>query len=261
MIGIFAKIRTKEKMNKEYFLSRRSCRLYSTEQIDNKEINDIIQQASKAPTCGNMQLYSVIITRDEENRKLLAAQHFNQPAALTAPVILTICADFNRFTKWCQINDADAGYDNFHSFITAMTDAVIFAQQIVTIAELKGFGTCYLGTVTYNAKEISSLLKLPELVVPVASLALGVPEKEGESTERLPIKALIHDETYRVDSEEVIKEFFRIHDDNKENIKFIEENGKGNLAQVFAEVRYPRALNEEVSKSFHELLQNKGFIK
>ena len=248
-------------MNTNYFLSRRSCRNFSGIQISENQIESILIKASKAPTCGNMQLYSVVMTKDPELKKKLAEQHYNQPAATTAPVLLTICADFNRFTHWCKINDAKAGYDNFHSFITAMTDAIIFAQQIVTIAEQEGYGTCYLGTVTYNAGEISELLELPELVVPVACIAIGVPEYEGEKTCRLPVKAILHKETYKMPTDEDIKNLYQIHDANPDNKKFIEENGKKNLAQVFAEVRYPKDMNEAVSKSFMEVLRKKGFVK
>lgn len=244
-----------------YFVNRRSCRNFKSEKIDIKKLTEIIRQASKAPTCGNMQLYSVIATMDEENLKRLSAFHYNQPAASTAPCILTICADFNRFTQWCESNDADAGFDNFHSFIVAMTDAVILAQQIVTIAEKEGYGTCYLGTVTYNAEEISKLLKLPELVVPVASLSIGVPECIGEATDRIVTDGFLHIENYSVADEKKLEEIFRIHTENPENEKFIMENNKENLAQVFSEVRYPRALNEEVSVSFMQLLKKKGFIK
>lgn len=246
-------------MSENYFLSRRSCRNYKSEKIEKKIIEDIILQAVKAPTCGNMQLYSIIVTQDEERLKKLSALHYNQPAASTAPVILTICADFNMFTRWCEIKDADAGYNNFHSFITAMTDAVIVAQQIVTIAEQKGFGTCYLGTVTYNAKEISDLLELPEMVVPVASISIGKPASEGEKTDRLPLKGILHYESYGEKTDEEIINIYKIHDENPENEKFIKENRKENLAQVFAEVRYPRQMNEKVSENFSKLLQEKGF--
>lgn len=248
-------------MNQDYFLTRRSCRDFKPEKISPKELESIVERASKAPTCGNMQLYTVIATQDKENLKKLSEFHYNQPAAITAPCILTICADFNRFTHWCKINKADAGYDNFHSFITAMTDAVIFAQQIVTVAEQDGFGSCYLGTVTYNAKQISDLLKCPDLVVPVASVALGKESKPGESTNRLPLKGILHDESYKNFSHKEIEELYKIHDDDPENIKFIKENKKDNLAQVFAEIRYPREVNENISKSFYSLLKDKGFLK
>ena len=75
----------------------------------------------------------------------------------------------------------------------ALTDAVIYTQQIVTIAETEGLGTCYLGTVNYNAKQISELLELPDLVVPVASISLGYPANtDEEQPERLPLEAVRH---------------------------------------------------------------------
>ena len=247
-------------MRENYFTNRKSCRLFKREDIDLQIIKDIIEKASKAPTCGNMQLYSILVTHEEERLKKLAEFHYNQPAS-QAPVILTICADFNRFTRWCDINKAKAGYDNFHSFISAMTDAVIFAQQIATIAEMEGYGTCYLGTVTYNAKEISEFLDLPELVVPVVSLAIGVPAEEGEDTKRLPLEGILHIETYRKDSDEKIQEIFKVHDQDPENEKYLKENKKDNLSQVFAEVRYPKDVNEYISKTFMSLLKEKGFVK
>lgn len=248
-------------MNENYFLKRRSIRHYKSEKISESDIDEILAMAAKAPTCGNMQLYSVIVTQEEDNLKKLSTLHYNQPAASTAPVILTICADFNRFTKWCEENDAEAGFDNFHSFITAMTDAVIYAQQIVTVAEMKGLGSCYLGTVTYNAKEFSELLKLPDLVVPVASVSIGVADEEGEETKRLPSEGYVFYEKYRDRDGEEVQEIFKVHSDNPENEKFIKESGKENLAQVFSEVRYPKEMNEKLSQNFIELLKEKGFLK
>lgn len=247
-------------MNDIYFSNRKTIRKFKSEGIDLMDVNNILKKASKAPTCGNMQLYSIIVTRDEENKKKLAEYHYNQPAS-QAPLILTVCADFNRFTRWCNINNAEPGYDNFHSFITAFTDAVIIAQQIVTIAEMEGYGTCYLGTVTYNAKEISQFLKLPELVVPVASLAIGFPDEDGETTDRIPLEGIMHLETYNNYTDNDIRNIFRIHDENPDNYKFVKENGKDNLAQVFSEIRYPKETNEKISVTFLDLLKEKGFIK
>lgn len=246
-------------MNENYFLSRRSCRKFKPVKIKDEIIKEIILKATKAPTCGNMQLYSVIVTKEENRLKKLAEFHYNQPASVTAPVILTICADFNRFTRWCDLNNASHGFNNFHSFITAMTDAVIFSQQIVTIAEMEGYGTCYLGTVTYNSNEISEFLQLPDLVVPVASIALGLIEGEGEETKRLE-DSVIHEEIYRRDSDQEILEIFKIHDLDPTNEKFIRENKKQNLAQVFSEIRYPKETNEIISSSFSNLLKKKGYL-
>ncbi|MDE6341592.1 MAG: nitroreductase family protein [Muribaculaceae bacterium] len=249
-------------MEKEYFSNRASVRNYDRRNIPENVLDDILTRAMRAPTCGNMQLYSVIVTREPEKLKRLAKEHFNQPAVATADVILTICADFNRFVRWCEASGAKPGYDNFHSFMMAMTDAVIFAQQIVTIAEMEGLGSCYLGTVNYNAAQISDLLSLPELVVPVASVSLGYADgTETTPSERLPLDAIRHFETYRDDSDSEILNHFKAKDDYEPNKQFVAENGKDSLAQVFTDIRYPETVNKEVSETFMSLLREKGFIK
>lgn len=248
-------------MEKKIFTERRSIRKFSEREVSDALLRDILTQAMKAPTTGNMQLYSVIVTRGEAERAALAPLHFSQPAATGAPVMLTVCADLYRFTRWCELGKADAGFDNFLSFTSAFADALIYAQQVVTIAESEGLGTCYLGTVTYNAPEIATLLGLPEKVVPVACIALGWPEGEGEPTERLPLEGILHEERYRDYSDVEVAEIFKAKDDYAPNRRFVEENGKANLAQVFAEVRYPRAMNEEFSVKFLDFLRGAQLLK
>lgn len=242
------------------FAGRRSVRRYSDREVSRELLDAILGAAMRAPTCGNMQLYSVVVTRSPEGKAALAPAHFNQPMITEAPVVLTVCADFNRFTRWCELSDADPGYDNFLSFMSAVSDATIYAQQIVAIAESEGLGTCYLGTVTYNADKISDVLGLPDLCVPVACITLGWPMEEGVETERLPLRAVMHEEHYRDDSDDEIIESFRAKDDYAPNRQYIEENGKTTLAQVFTDVRYPRSMNEDFSRTFLALLRSKRFL-
>ena len=76
-------------------------------------MEEILEAASRASTVGNMQLYSIIVTTSRELLEQLAPLHFNQPAATTAPVLLTFCADIHRFSRWCELRGAEPGYDNF----------------------------------------------------------------------------------------------------------------------------------------------------
>lgn len=247
---------------KDYFSNRRTVRQYSDKEVPAELLNDILRRASKAPTTGNMQLYSVIVTRDGETRKNLEALHFNQPASTGGKVILTVCADFNMFSRWCELSDADPGYDNLLSFFSAMTDATVLTQQIVTIAEMEGLGTCYLGTVLYNADKISELLNLPDLVVPVCSISIGYPAGgAGEESERLPIEAWVHEDKYDNYSDKRLLELYAAKDDYEPNRRYVEENNKKTLAQVFTDIRYPRGLNESVSEKLVELLKAKRFMR
>lgn len=245
----------------DYFSKRRTIRNYTDRTIPESLLKSIVERAMRAPTCGNMQLYTIIATQDPEKKRMLTPAHFNQPAAVGANVILTICADYNRFSRWCRLSDAQPGFDNFLSFLSATADAMIIAQQIATIAETEGLGTCYLGTVTYNAARISELLELPELVVPVACLSLGYPADKGEETERLPLEAVLHLEKYNNFSDEEIVALFKSKDDFPANTRYIAENNKETLAQVFTDIRYPKEMNETFSVEFLELLKRKGFLK
>lgn len=244
----------------DYFKNRATVRKYTDREVAPELVENIVERAMRAPTCGTMQLYTVIATRSPELLAKLAPLHFNQPAATGAKVMLTICADFNRFTRWCELSNADPGYDNFLSFMNAAADAFILAQQIVTIAEQEGLGTCYLGTVTYNAAQIAEVLELPDLVVPVACVTLGWPDEKGTETERLPLRAVLHDDKYRHDSDAEILELFKAKDDYEPNKKFIAENGKETLAQVYTDVRYPRSMNEDFSAAFLAFLRAKRFL-
>ena len=82
--------------------NRATVRQYSDKEVSKELINRLLEVAGHASTTGNMQLYSVVVTRDAEKKKALAPTHFNQPTFTNAPVVITFCADFNRFVKWCE---------------------------------------------------------------------------------------------------------------------------------------------------------------
>lgn len=235
-----------------YFNNRRTIRSYTSQEVPQALLDDLIEKASHAPTTGNMQLYSVVITRDPEMKKMLAPAHFCQPQVTGCSVLLTFCADFNRFVKWCEQRDAVPGYDNLQSLVTAVLDTVIFAQQFNTVAELAGLGCCYLGTTTYNAPDIARVLHLPARVVPVVTISVGYPADNGRDDGRLPVDAIIHHEKYHDYSPEDIDRLYSAKEVREDSARFIAENGKSTLAQVFTDVRYTREANE----TFSNILKN-----
>lgn len=242
-----------------YFETRRTIRHYSNAEISDAEIDLMLSQAMHAPTCGAMQLYSVVISRTDAEKAALAPAHFNQPCLLEASAVLTFCADFNRFTEWCKLRGANPGFDNVQSFISAALDATILAQQFVTIAEMKGYGTCYLGTTTWNAPRIIDALGLPSLVVPIITVTLGVPAENPPVQPRLPIDSFIHRGTYTPNTPERIESIYADFEQLPQNQAYVAENSKQNLAQVFTDIRYPKDGNEYFSKIFKEMLIKSGF--
>ena len=234
-------------MQNDYWMNRRTIRRYTSRTIPPELLNELLLKASHAPTTGNMQLYSVVISTSEEDKAALAPTHFNQPQVKNAAAVLTFCADFNRFSKWCECRQAEPCYDNLQSFVAAAIDTIAFAQQFNTLAEDAGLGCCWLGTTTYNAPQIAEILQLPTLVVPVITLTVGYPDEDGTDVGRLPFDAdidrLYAEKEGRPDSE-----------------AFVKENGKQTLAQVFTDVRYPRKNNELFSDIFRSFLQKAKFV-
>ena len=241
-------------------LNHRSIRKYKSDEISDDVLNDILIAASKASTTGNMQVYSIVVTKSEELKEQLLGAHFNQPMVKQAPVVLTFCADFNRFNKWCEQNNAKPGYDNFLSFYTASIDALLASQNAVLAAEANGLGICYLGTTTYMAKKIIDILKLPKGVVPVTTVVVGYPDETPELTPRLPLEAIVHYETYNDFDESKINKVYNERDNSDETKGLLKENDKETLAQIFTDNRYKKEDNIFFSNEFLKVIEEQGFF-
>jgi nitroreductase len=241
-------------------LNHRTIRKYTGDPVPDEILNYILEAGTRASTTGNMQVYSIVVTTDNALKEGLAPCHFDQPMVKEAPVVLTFCADFNRFSKWCRLRNAEPGYDNFLSFFTAATDALLVAQNVCVAAEDAGLGICYLGTTTYMADRIIGILDLPPGVVPVTTVTLGYPAEHPGLTDRLPLEAVVHSEKYRDYTDRDINRFYREKELINSYQNFVKENKKENLAQVFTDVRYKKSDNVLFSKSLLNVLKKQGFM-
>ena len=242
--------------------NRRTIRKYTEQDIPEELLNELLEVAVRASNTGNMQLYSVVVTRDQSNKEKLAPAHFNQPMITTAPVVLTFCADANRFVKWAEQRKAEAGFDNLQTFIASTIDAMLFAQAFCDAAEEKGLGICYLGTTAYNADKIIEALSLPRLVVPIVTVTVGYPVMPlPEQVERLPLAAVVHQEAYVDYTPDIIDELYGEKEALEVNKQFVKENNKETLAQVFTDVRYTKKNNEYFSEVLLKVLKEQGFMK
>jgi FMN reductase [NAD(P)H] len=128
------------------------------------------------------------------------------------------------------------------------------------LAEEEGLGLCYLGTTVYMPQSIIETLQLPRLVFPIATITLGWPDEEPALSDRLPIAAILHNETYQDYTPQRIDEFYATKEALPENQHFVEINHKQTLAQVFTDLRYTRHDNEAMSEGMIEALRKQGFI-
>lgn len=240
-------------------LKRRTIRKYQSRDVSPELLHRLFESAFRASTCGNMQTYSVIVTRDAECKHRLAPAHFNQPMVTQAPVVLTFCIDLRRFSIWCEQRKAQPGYDNFEWFVTGAVDTLLAAQTFCVAAEEEGLGICYLGTTTYNPEQIIEALQLPRLVFPLTTITLGWPDEQPPLTDRLPVEAIVHDEQYHDYTAADIDRYFAYKEGLEENRRFVAENGKETLAQVFTEVRYTREAAKAMSEKLWKVMKAQGF--
>lgn len=241
-------------------LKHRSIRKFKSTPIPEEELREMLEAASRASTCGNMQLYSLIVTRDKAMREKLLPCHFGQQMVVEAPCVVTVCADVHRFSLWCKQREAEPAYDNFAWFLTATIDALLAAQNLVVAAEARGLGICYLGTTIYTAGEIVKTLNLPKGVLPVTTIVLGYPDEKPELTDRLPQDAVVHFEQYNDYTAAEIDELWAEREESELTKQLLAENGLPNLARIFTERRYVKEDNVAISRSYLELLKERGFM-
>lgn len=240
--------------------NRKTIRKYTTQEVSDSLLFRLLEEAEHTPTMGNLQLYSVVITRDDSKKQQLAPAHFNQPMVTTAPVVLTFCADTRRTSLWAEARKAHPGYDNFLSFLNAATDALLYCQSFCNLSEQEGLGTCFLGTTVYQPQSIIETLQLPSLVMPVATITLGWPDEDPALQDRLPLAGVIHQETYSDYTTDRIDTIYHAKERLEENKHFVEINQKETLAQVFTDIRYTKKDNIAMSDNLLACLKQQGFI-
>jgi nitroreductase len=247
--------------------SHRSIRSFTTQDIDDSLLNDILMTGLRSSSSGNMQTWSVIVTRDEAKKHVLYELHGEQEMILEAPLILTFCADVFRMREWIRVNNSKQSFDDLLGFLTGAVDAVIAAQTISLTAESVGLGICYLGTTWWAADKIIELLELPKGVFPVTSLVLGYPAENPVLRDRLPLELMVHQEKYHGLSDDEIREG---HAD-REQKAWARYNAIDSVRQKLAEAgitrvtdyytsefKYSKELHHRVSEMLIETLQKQG---
>lgn len=247
--------------------SHRSIRSYTSQDIDDSLLNDLLTTGLRSSSSGNMQTWSVVVTRDPARKRQLYEAHRGQGMILEAPVVLTFCADVFRMREWIRVNGSKQSFDDLLGFLTGATDAVIAAQTICLAAESVGLGICYMGTTWWAADQLVELLELPQGVFPVTSVVMGYPAEDPPLRDRLPLELVVHREGYKQLADE---EIHRLHADREEKA-WARYNSYESLRQRLAEAgitsvtdfytsefKYSKELHLEVSEMLINTLQRQG---
>lgn len=253
----------------EVIHGHRSIRQYRPDDVSDDLLSDVLGAGLRASSSGNMQSWSVVVTRGRALREQLYVAHMEQEMVLDAPVLLTFCADFRRMRHWLRLNDAPDNFDNFMSFMIGAIDATLASQNVALAAESLGLGVCYMGSTLANCDQIGRLLQLPPGVFPVVGFSLGWPDEAPAPRDRLPLEGLVHHETYQDYTDARIDDIYR--ERNRKGwdryMSFpdlrarIESSGVRNLAQVYTVLKYTRESHAEFSRTVLGYLREQGFME
>ena len=253
---------------RDHLMRHRSVRRYRPDPVPDATLRRILEAGIRASSAGNMQPYSIVVTRDRALRERLHAPHMQQDMVLEAPVLLTFCADFHRMKRWLALSDAADGFADPFAFLVAAIDAVLVSQNVALAAEAEGLGICYLGSTLANCHEIGRILELPRHVVPVTGMVMGTPAEDPPQRDRLPFAGLVHFETYRDPDDDGIRTIYR----ERETAGWarymadpwlrarVEETGVRNLAQIYSQVKYTREAHATFSENLLGYLREQGFL-
>ncbi len=187
-------------MNTTTQLMRRhsSVRQFENKPIDGELLSEIVACGQAASSSSFIQAYSVIRVVDVDKRKLLAHAAGQQHYVEQAAEFMVICADLKRIAYCCEKVGTGQLEGWTEHFVAATIDTALMAQNMMLAAESTGLGGVFIGGIRNDPQTVSECLELPNQVYPTFGLCLGWPTKQNIAKPRLPVEAILHQDTYDV---------------------------------------------------------------
>jgi FMN reductase (NADPH)/FMN reductase [NAD(P)H] len=247
-------------------LNRKSCREFLAKAIPQKTKTDIIGATLRAPTAGNLMLYSIIEVNDQAAKDTLAVSCDHQPFIARAPWVLLFLADYQRWLDYFEL----CGTGDFArrtglpvrkpaegDLMLACCDALIAAQTTVIAAEACGLGSCYIGDIMENYETHRDLFKLPRYTFPICLLCLGYPtepQKARQPTSRFDREFVVFENRYRRLGESEFKKMFE--KEQARAFKNAEElDGAINVGQLIYRRKFAASFAMEMNRSVKAILK------
>lgn len=243
----------------ELLMQRKSVRAYEDKLIPHEVKEVIMKSAMRAPTAGNMMLYSIIDIKDQEIKNKFAETCDNQPFIAKAPLVLMFFADYQRWYDYYKVSNAaeEVRKPSVGDLMLACSDALIAAQNAVIAAEALGLGSCYIGDIMENYEVHKELLKLPDFVFPISMVVFGYPteqQKTRQQPDRFDKKHIVFENQYRQLTQEDFEDMFaRTHErlNNNQNA-----GNEKNFGKLMYERKYTADFTKEMNRSAAAALKN-----
>jgi nitroreductase len=202
-------------------LNRKSVREYEERPVPEDVKRELLSVTLRAPTAGNMMLYSIIDVTDQTLKDQLAESCDHQPFIAEAPLVWLFLADYQRWTDYFDVSDVDKvcrlrGVERRKpqegDVFLACCDALIAAQAAVIAAESFGLGSCYIGDILEKYELHREMFGLPDYVFPIALICFGYPTeqaKQSERTTRFDRRFVVFENCYQQLSRDDFTEMYR----------------------------------------------------
>jgi len=249
----------------DVLLKRKSVRAYTDEPI-RAEVRDAILQATlRAPTAGNLMLYSILDVTDQALKDMLAVTCDNQPFIARAPMVWIIVADYQRWVDTfvasgvealCAQRNGTMRRPAEGDLFLACCDALIAAQNAVVAAESFGLGSCYIGDIMEQYEVHRELLDLPQYFFPICMLVFGHPtqqQKDRELTTRFDEKFIVFENRYHRLTESEIEEMLAEREQQRPKGKTAD--GAQNVGQATYLRKFNSDFTHEMNRSVKLILQ------
>lgn len=241
---------------------RRSIRAYQDRQVERETIDHIIQAAMRAPTAGNMMLYSIVEVVEQETKDKLAVSCDNQPFIAKAPLVLLFLADYQRWfdffmasgvEEYCLEEGQVLRYPGEGDLLLACCDALIAAQTAVIAAETLGLGSCYIGDIMEQFEYHQELFDLPQYTFPVALLCFGYPKEaqlKRALTPRYPQDSIHFTDRYQRLNAEALEEI------NTPRHRSSYPGKASNFGQAFYARKFASDFSIEMTRSVRKAIES-----
>ncbi|MCX7803335.1 MAG: nitroreductase family protein [Meiothermus ruber] len=187
---------------------RASVRKFKPEPLREGDLEKILFAAQRAPTDATAQMYSLLRISDPELRRKVSSHSGHNPHIETCAEFFLILADVYRLRRLVEHRGGVFGHWPRTALHFAITDAVLAGSALATMAESLGYGIVWIGGVLNGIKEIKALCGLPQGVIPVAGLCVGVPEESPAPRPRLPRALVVHENQYHDYSPEALEQAY-----------------------------------------------------
>jgi len=247
-------------MNKEItelLEKRRSIRSFKDEEIAPEVLDKLKRLTLRAPSAGNMNMYSIIEVTDKEKKSQLADICDHQPMIAKAPIVWVFLADLERWYSWMVESGCkdrigkDVRKPGIGDFHLAMQDAIITSEYAAIAAEGLGLGSCFIGDIIENYESLQKLFALPKYAVPASMLIMGYPKSIPTSAQTLrpEPKYLFMENGYRKQNTEECNEMYREHEEGLRKRNVLPNNNTGTFADYYFNRKYSSAFMDEMNRS------------